>query len=213
MFGTPSRITRVASPQLPALAATIAGGAAATAAPAEAAQTPRINEASNGVIGPKTSFGVIESQVSPHAQHKICGQRCGCLRLTYHCTYTVDTCVAVQRRGARVLSVGPERRAVQAAASADEPPAPVRVFGKGSKSAPAFGLAALSSPRTPPAQSTPAMPPATAQIGAAVGSLAPPSIMAHRSAGVAGSAPDSEGVAAVPEASAMGKRQRESEDG
>ena len=67
MFGTPSRIARVASPQLPALTATIAGGAAATVAPAEAAQTPRLNETSNSVIGPKTSFGVTDSQVSPHA--------------------------------------------------------------------------------------------------------------------------------------------------
>ena len=123
--------------------------------------------------------------------------------------------LVVIHSGAHVVSADLKRLqcGLQAAASADGPPAAVKVFGKGSKSAPAFGLAALSWPRTPPAEFAPAMPPATAQIGAAVGSSAPPSIAAPGSVGVATSPANGEGAAAAPEASAMGKRRRESENG
>ena len=109
------------------------------------------------------------------------------------------------------LAPSPEGHASQAGSSANGIPAPVKVFGKGSKAAPAFGLAALSSPRTPPAQPTPATPSATAQIGAAAGVSAPPGNAAPGSAAIAASV--ASGAAAVLETSVPGKRQRESEDG
>ncbi len=212
MFGTPSRIARVASPQLPALTATIAGGAAATAAPAEAAQTPRLNQASAGVNSPIGGPGVLKSEASTCTAQDLWAE----IRLSvfisplYLYTYTG---VAMQRDGAHVLNVGTKICALQAAVSADEPPKPVKVFGRGSKSAPAFGLAALSSPRTPPARPTPAMTPAAAQSGAAVGVSAPPSTAVPGSPAVTAGAPDGKGVAAAPEASATGKRQREIDNG
>ena len=102
---------------------------------------------------------------------------------------------------------------LQAGLIADGPPAPAKVFGKGSKAAPAFGLAALSSPRTPPAQPTPAVPSAAAQTGAAVGVSALLSSTARKDTAVDMGAAVGDGIATVPEASVTGKRQRESVDG
>jgi hypothetical protein len=68
VFGMPSRLTRLVAQQLPALAATIAGGAAAAAVPDEAARMPRSGEGSAGGgtgSGPKSTASGI--QVSLHS--------------------------------------------------------------------------------------------------------------------------------------------------
>ena len=64
VFGTPSRILQPVTPQLPVLTATIAGGAAATAAPAEAAQTPGATLTASGGSGSRVGSGAADSQVS-----------------------------------------------------------------------------------------------------------------------------------------------------
>ena len=71
VFGTPSRIAQAVSPQLPALVATIAGGAAATAAPAEA--PPRL-QARGSVSG---GFGLqeITSSLASSYVSSCCGDK------------------------------------------------------------------------------------------------------------------------------------------
>ena len=72
MFGTPSRIAPVASPQLPALTATIAGGAAATVAPADPTEAPLApDSASGGFVLKQISSGLDKSQVGSCCVHRV----------------------------------------------------------------------------------------------------------------------------------------------
>ena len=52
------------SPQLPALTATIAGGAAATVKPAETAKVPGLAQSGESGLGPKINLVAADSQVS-----------------------------------------------------------------------------------------------------------------------------------------------------
>ena len=99
---------------------------------------------------------------------------------------------------------------MQAVPDSGGPPPPVKTFGKGSRAAPAFGLAALSSPRAQPSVPALAMPSAKHGDAAAVPAGAP-SLTAMSEAVVT----VKERVEATPAAEAepgKGKRQREGDD-